>query len=137
MRSCFEFTISFKIYYEFTLYFAYSLLIHCPYRESSENSRGVLRILFEFNWCSENKLWIHFLFLRIEYKLIIFFAKSLSFENSLNSLHISRINYEFTTLFANSLSILRINLNSLSFVRIHNRFTIFSRSYYEFTIFAN
>ena len=47
LRSCFEFTISFKIYYEFTLYFAYSLLIHCPYRESNENSRGVSRILFE------------------------------------------------------------------------------------------
>ena len=48
---CFTNSLSFlRKCNEFTFFSAITLWIHCPYRESSENSRDVLRILFEFNW---------------------------------------------------------------------------------------
>ena len=67
-------------------------------------------------------------------------------EYGMNSRFISRINYEFTIFFANSLSISlkyisvsRIHYEfSIFFLQIHYKFTIDSRICYKFTIyFAN
>ena len=150
-----------RIQYKFTIFDATSLWIHCLFRECTMNLRSYSRSYYEFIIYFAKVLWTHDLFRQFTINSLSFrecTMKSLSILR--NHFSISRIQYELTLCFVNSLYFLRrhyelticfansvlINLlfrelimNSPSISRIHYDFTMnslgVSRIYYEFTIF--
>ena len=106
-RICYAYTIYFAnslwFNHEFTWSNANSFWNHYLFREVTMNSLSFSRIHNEFTWFS-----------RMHDEFTIYIAKSLS---------ISRIQYELSFCFVNSLYLLRRQMNSLSFSRINYQLT--------------
>ena len=103
----YKFTIFTRIYYEFTIFFANPLWFHNLFREFVMNSLSLPRIYYDFTILTQTHYEFSF-FSWICYELTILRAKTpwihnLHREFRMNPLYFSRINYEFTRFFANSL----------------------------------
>ena len=123
----FTFMIFSRIYVEFTICFAYFLSIHYLFREFTTDPLSLSRVYYKFTICfsnllwiyyfSANWLWIHYLVREFNFEFIIFFANSLWIQYlfrdfTMNSLSVSRIQYEFTIC-------RELILNTLSFSQIY------------------
>ena len=111
-----------RIYIEFTIYFAISLWVHYFFCESTLNSESALRIHYQFTFVFVNSFRTDYLCrefnsnsffyantLSSQFEFTIFFVNSLrihyfSREFTLNSLSFSKIHFQCTIYFVNSLS---------------------------------
>ena len=139
-------------------FFAKSIWMHFLFREFTLNPFCFARSLWinyllrvslwihylsrELTICFGNSPWIHLLFLQNHYKFEWRWICYPFHCNTVNSLFISRIFYEFTICFANLLWInypfREITVNSLSFSRISYKFTTyFAISSWIHFFFAN